>query len=145
VTENEEEEFYDYKQVGHESSREHKLPEKIQLKGWYLGAYEDEFDLAWYVKEDIKDREKNLILQVIASLLLDNGFNVGWLEDEHDPENMILVIDLPQGQVSYDIPKSLMIAKLPVFEGVNFRRVGWEQCDRLQQFIENYNDEPSNS
>jgi hypothetical protein len=83
---NEEDKLYQYEQVGHESSREHELPEKIQLKGWYVDADENEFHLAWYVKENIKDREKNLILQAIASLLLDNGFNVGWLEDEHDPE-----------------------------------------------------------
>lgn len=135
----EEDDLYQYEQVGHESSPEHQLPEKIQLKGWFLDADEDEFDLAWYVKEDVENRERNLILQAIAVVLQDNGFIVGWKDDEHDPGNKILIIDLPQGQISYDIPKSSAFANLPDFQGVLFRRVGWEQCDRLQNFIQGYN------
>ncbi len=135
---------YSWHSCGYVSSKDHLLPERVQYKGYFCEADESEFDLAWYVREDLKDADRALTLQMLAVVLLDNGFDVGWKEDVHNTDSAILVMNLPQGWVCYRIPLSWKIAKLPDFEGEPFWvNTDYEQRDRMKTFIETYSNEQS--
>ena len=133
---------YSWRQCGFISSKNQLLPERVQYKGSFYCEPESKFDLAWYVREDLKDADRALTLQALAVVLLNNGLVVGWIENIYDNQFSILVINLPQGQVAYKIPMSLKVVELPEFKG-EFSLIysavnSYESRDRLQDFIKSF-------
>lgn len=148
MTEEEEDNFYQWERCGHNSSSPGKgLPERIQYKGYWIDSEPDNFDLAWYIREDVNRHDQNLIIQMLAMILLDNGYRVGWQKDLYNSEAIALVIELPQGRIDYAIPISEKIVELPEYEGEWLKQTGGaiisQKHERIIEFIRNFQSSPT--
>ena len=76
--------------------------------------------------------DRNLVVQALAKLAMDQGLNVGIKQDKEWP---ILYVDLPTGQASWHIPASELVGEFPEYKGK------WDGHDldqkrgRIKEFI----------
>jgi hypothetical protein len=76
--------------------------------------------------------DRNLVVQALAKLAMDQGLNVGIRQDK---EWLILYIDLPTGQVSWHIPASELIGEFPEYNGKWDGHDLDQKRDRIKKFI----------
>jgi hypothetical protein len=83
--------------------------------------------------------DRNLAVQLLALVLHDNGYQVGWLADDPNPQEgwAILMMELPEGQISYHIPVEDKIVELPDFYGWDGHTVQ-EKRQRIVDFCNKY-------
>jgi hypothetical protein len=83
--------------------------------------------------------DRNLAVQLLALVLQDNGYKVGWLADDPNPQEgwSILMMELPEGQISYHIPIEDQIVELPDFYEWDGHSVE-EKRARIVEFCKKY-------
>lgn len=81
--------------------------------------------------------DRNLLAILAASLLADDGCNVGWGVDDNEPDWPVLYIDLPTGQISYHIPRELYerLPNRPEYSGAWDGHTDDEKRERLWQLF----------
>ena len=83
-------------------------------------------------------RDRNLAVMALAQICLDNGFKVGLNLNLDDPKWPILFIDLPDGQVSWHLPKDEIIGSWPTYYGPWDGHSLIEKQGRIEAFIRHY-------
>ncbi len=77
--------------------------------------------------------DRNLVVQALAKLAMDQGLNVGIKQDKEWP---ILYIDFPTGQVSWHIPAAELVRALPEYNGKWDGHDLEEKRKRIKEFLE---------
>jgi hypothetical protein len=61
--------------------------------------------------------DRNQAALVLAKLAQELGMTVGWHVDPEEPDWLVLMVDLPTGQVSWHFPKDEVVVEFPVYPG----------------------------
>lgn len=84
------------------------------------------------VEEVYEDR--NLVVQLAAKLAIQCGYIVWWGVDPKEPDWPVLYIELPEGQLSWHLPKddiALLISNHRRWDGHTTK----EKLNRIKQFV----------
>jgi hypothetical protein len=79
--------------------------------------------------------DRNQAVMALAKLAKQQGYNVGLTIDPNEPDWLVMMIDLPTGQVGWHLPKHEIIGDWQDYE------TGWdghnlaEKRQRMAQFI----------
>ena len=61
--------------------------------------------------------DRNQAVQLLAKYAMQAGHTVGWNDNPDEPSWPILLIDLPEGQVSWHIPQAEVVLTAPPYIG----------------------------
>ncbi len=60
--------------------------------------------------------DRNQAVMAMAKLAMLHGYTVGLHTDPDEPEWPVLMIELPEGQIGYHLPKNEIIGEWPVYD-----------------------------